>query len=98
MVEWFGIFFQRLIKPSHGKDILAGFIAGFVFATIYKTPNYVEVTQDEWEKPNFDTENDPFMKRFDENGNFVNLPKPDENVEEEGFLRITYEYKEQPKE
>ncbi len=90
--------FPEIDKTISWEGHLAGFIAGFVFATIYKTPNYVEETLYDWEKPNFDTENDPFMKRFDENGNFVNPPKPDENVEEEGFLRITYEYKEQPKE
>ena len=59
---------------------LSGFITGFIFATIYKTPNYVEDIQFEWEKPEFDIESDPFMKRFDENGNFVNPPKPEEII------------------
>jgi hypothetical protein len=32
----------------------------------------------DWQKPDFDPTQDPFMKRFDENGNFVPLPKPEE--------------------
>jgi hypothetical protein len=28
-----------------------------------------------WEHPDFDPSEDKFMQRFDENGNFVNIPK-----------------------
>lgn len=54
---------------------LAGFITGLAFALYYKTPNYVEELKYDWQQPDFDPMQDPFMKRFDENGNFVNPPK-----------------------
>ena len=34
--------FPEIDKTISWEGHLAGFIAGFVFATIYKTPNYVE--------------------------------------------------------
>jgi hypothetical protein len=40
----------------------------------YKTPEYKKTKYD-WEKPDFNSEEDKFMQRFDENGNFVNLPR-----------------------
>jgi hypothetical protein len=65
----------------------------------FKTPDYVKDIQYEWEKPDFDPSTDAFMKRFDENGNFVNPPKPEEIevVEEEIILpeiKYVYVYKE----
>lgn len=57
---------------------LAGLLTGFVFAMQFKTPDYVKDIQFEWEKPEFNPQEDAFMKRFDENGNFVNPPKPEE--------------------
>jgi hypothetical protein len=40
----------------------------------------------DWEHPDFDPSEDKFMQRFDENGNFVNLPKLEENAELEEFV------------
>jgi membrane associated rhomboid family serine protease len=56
---------------------LAGLITGFVFAIRMKTPEYKKLLQYDWEKPDFDSQSDKFMQQFDENGNFVNLPKPE---------------------
>jgi len=62
---------------------LSGLITGFLFALIYKQkiekqPKY------EWEKPGYKEDNDPFMKHFDENGNFVeSLPEVEEFIEED---------------
>ena len=56
---------------------LSGLLTGFVFSLIYKkdiavSPKY------EWEKDTYKEEDDPFMKHFDENGNFIeNLPEED---------------------
>lgn len=76
---------------------LAGFITGFLFSLVYKAEKYKRPIRYEWEKPDFNPENDPFMKRFDENGNFVNPPKPEEIEEEFTFFNIDknvfYEYK-----
>ena len=57
---------------------LAGFITGFLFSILYKAEKYKKPIRYEWEKPNFNPELDPFMKHFDENGNFVNTPKEEE--------------------
>ena len=60
---------------------LAGLITGFVFAAIYKTPEYQKMIRYEWEKPDFNPAGDKFLERFDENGNFVNPPKPEPELE-----------------
>ncbi|MGV9004252.1 rhomboid family intramembrane serine protease [Flavobacterium sp.] len=80
---------------------LSGLLTGFVFAVYYKTPDYVKSIQYNWEKPDFSPQEDAFMKRFDENGNFVNLPKEEElEVPEQlsSQINYVYEYKEAPKE
>lgn len=78
---------------------LAGLLTGFVFAMQFKTPDYVKDIQYEWEKPDFNPQEDAFMKRFDKNGNFVNLPKPEELevIEEEVVsppIQYVYVFKE----
>lgn len=82
---------------------LAGLFVGFVFAHYYKTPNYKKQLVYDWEKPNFNPEQDTFMKHFDEKGNFVNTPQPE--LEQEVVIEhklqqqtnVFYEYKELPK-
>ncbi|MDR6967879.1 membrane associated rhomboid family serine protease [Flavobacterium arsenatis] len=77
---------------------LAGLITGFVFASIYKTPEYQKMIKYEWEKPDFDPTGDKFLERFDENGNFVNPPKPEPELEmfpeisSTSNFRITYHF------
>jgi membrane associated rhomboid family serine protease len=61
---------------------LAGLVVGFIFALFYKTPNYVKETYYDWQQPDFNPEEDAFMKHFDQNGNFVNTPKPEKELEE----------------
>lgn len=53
---------------------LAGLLTGFLLSFIYKTPEYKKELKYDWEKPDFNPIEDKFMQRFDENGNFVNLP------------------------
>ena len=78
---------------------LGGLISGFLFARLYRTPDYQKAIVYDWQKPDFDPEQDPFMKRFDENGNFVNPPKPEPEEEIQHLaslhpvLRIVYSYK-----
>lgn len=78
---------------------LSGLITGFIFAVYYKTPDYVKSLQYNWEKPDFNPQNDAFMKRFDENGNFVNPPKEEIEVLEtlSPEIKYLYEYIETPK-
>ena len=82
---------------------LAGLITGFVFAIHFKTPDYIKDIQYDWEKPNFNPQEDAFMKRSDENGYFVNPPKPDllEVTDEEVISQpswFVYEFKENKEE
>jgi membrane associated rhomboid family serine protease len=70
--------FPDIDRTISWEGHLAGLISGFVFAIRFKTPDYVKEIRYEWEKPEFNPLDDPFMKRFDEEGNFVNPPKPEE--------------------
>ncbi|MCH2194128.1 rhomboid family intramembrane serine protease [Kordia sp.] len=71
---------------------LGGFITGFLLA-VFLPVVYTKETY-EWEKEEFDPEDDPFMRHFDENGNFIET-LPDE-VEEESItqprIRVNYIY------
>lgn len=93
--------FPDVDKTISWEGHLAGLIVGFVFAIRFKTPDYVKEIRYDWERPDFDPTMDPFMKRFDENGNFVNPPKPEEiSVEYEEVtsslepIRFVYTFKE----
>lgn len=88
---------------------LGGLISGLLFSKIYSTPEYEKQIVYDWQRPDFDPESDAFMKRFDENGVFVNPPppEPEEEIkiepEAEMFpsrpiLRYVYTYVETPKE
>ncbi len=69
---------------------LSGLITGFVFAVAIKTPDYKKQIRYDWERPDFDPSGDKFLERFDENGNFVNPPKP-EIIEEKSLLTHTFQ-------
>jgi membrane associated rhomboid family serine protease len=85
--------FPEVDKAISWEGHLAGLLSGFVFAVKLKTPDYVKDIQYNWEKPDFDPQEDPFMKRFDENGNFVNPPKPEDiEVEYEEVLSKPLQY------
>jgi len=73
------------VFPSAEQNIsweghLAGFITGYLLSFFMKTPEYQKSIRYDWERPDFDPSTDPFMKHFDENGNFVNLPKEEETA------------------
>lgn len=57
---------------------LAGFLTGFVLTLCYKTQEYEKPIVYDWQRPDFDSAKDPFMKHFDENGNFVNISDEEE--------------------
>lgn len=70
---------------------LSGLISGFALALVFRkkiatTPKY------EWEKPEYNAEDDTFMRHFDENGNFIEK-LPEEG--EENQNSIEYHYKEE---
>jgi len=99
--------FPEVDKQISWEGHLAGLITGFFFAIRFKTPDYIKDIQYNWEKPDFNPEEDPFMKRFDENGNFVNPPQPEDPSDNEQAqqtidkiapLEVNYIFKEIPKE
>ncbi|MGO3183612.1 MAG: rhomboid family intramembrane serine protease [Aequorivita sp.] len=63
---------------------LSGFVIGLIFAFIFKG-NPVERKKYEWEKDTYNPDNDPFLRQFDDDGNFIELPKeePLESVEKD---------------
>lgn len=54
---------------------LAGLITGYAFSVLFKTPEYEKGITYEWENPSFNPDNDPFLRQFDQNGNFFEIPK-----------------------
>ncbi len=83
---------------------LSGFFVGLVFAYFYKS-NPIENRKYEWEREDYNPDNDPFLKQFDEEGNFIELPKelPNEpstenaGVQKPRRIRIIYSFKKNPK-
>lgn len=73
-------------KSISWEGHLGGLITGFLLSLVYKAPEYKKVLKYDWEQPDFDPAEDKFMQRFDENGNFVNIPKLEENVELEELV------------
>ena len=73
---------------------LSGFIAGLVLAILLKA-RIPEVRKFDWEKEDYNEEEDEFLRHFDEDGNFIEN-KPDDSANEHQPLRITYHYKEEP--
>lgn len=54
---------------------LSGFVVGLIFALIFNKQNLPKKKY-LWENEDYDPDNDPFMKNFDEDGNFIE-PIPD---------------------
>ncbi len=74
---------------------LSGLITGFGLSLIYRK-NIAKKPKYEWEKPEYNAENDQFMQHFDENGNFIEH-LPEDEVEENSPEdltqdKITYRY------
>lgn len=65
---------------------LSGFLMGLVLAYAIPTPLPVTKKYD-WEKEDYNEDDDPFLKQFDDDGNFIETP------DDEGEIRITYTYK-----
>ena len=69
---------------------LAGFITGFLFAVLIKA-KVPKPKKYDWERDDYSEADDPFLKHFDEYGNFIESPKEEPNAEQEG-LKINYSY------
>lgn len=78
---------------------LSGLLTGFLFAVIFRK----QIAKPEtyaWEQPDYNEEEDEFMKHFDENGNFIEFKEEDSEVVETQSKQettIRYIYKEETK-
>lgn len=76
---------------------LSGFMAGLILAVFFKK-NPVENKKYEWERDDYNEEEDEFLQHFDEDGNFVPTPKePLDEIEaqsdEATEVKITYTFR-----
>ena len=69
---------------------LSGLITGLLFALFFRK-EIAKPKKYAWEHENYNEENDPFLKHFDENGNFI---EPKEIEEEQKQSTIHYTFKE----
>lgn len=68
---------------------LGGFLAGLIFAFFMKA-EFPKPKKYDWEQEGYNEENDPFLKHFDEEGNFI---ESIEGKEEELPIQIKYHFK-----
>jgi membrane associated rhomboid family serine protease len=61
---------------------LSGFVVGIIFALIFNKQT-LPVKKYIWEKEDYNPDNDPFMKNFDEDGNFIETISETEVIEPE---------------
>jgi len=72
---------------------LGGFISGVVSVFLIETPEeYKKTYKYDWEHPDFNPYKDPFMKHFDEKGNFVSNPHT-HTTNSEIKIKYVYTYK-----
>lgn len=71
---------------------LAGFITGLLMALFLKV-NIPEPKKYEWEKEDYEEEHDPFLRHFDENGNFI-----EDKSDAEPEIKVKYHYRESKEE
>lgn len=74
---------------------LGGFLTGLFLASTVRVKMPAPKKYD-WEKEDFVPEDDPFLRQFDENGNFIELP-PKEHVENDDAVQVTYIFKKKDK-
>jgi hypothetical protein len=70
---------------------LAGLITGLLFAFLFN-PKLEMVEKYDWERADYDEENDPFLKQFDKDGNFI--PASELEAQESDEITYIYDYKE----
>lgn len=69
---------------------MAGLITGLLFAIVFKK-HIAKPQKFEWEEEHFKEDEDPFLKHFDENGNFIEFKDPEEASK---TPTVNYTYKE----
>lgn len=98
---WFMFPSQHVLNEGISWEAhFMGFLVGFFFSILFKTPQFEKPIYFEWEHPDFDPKQAPFFKQFDEKGNFINPPKPeifdDSKPDVENYftssLKVIYEF------
>lgn len=74
----------------------SGFIVGIIFALIFRK-NTMPIKKFEWQREDYDPEEDPFMNHFDADGNFIEKLSEIEieplEIKDEMPLQIHYHFK-----
>lgn len=74
---------------------LSGFAVGIGFALLFRT-NPIENRKYEWEREGYNQDDDPFLRHFDEEGNFRELLPDSEPAIEDPKITITYSIRKSP--
>jgi membrane associated rhomboid family serine protease len=72
---------------------LAGLITGFLFSILFRK-SIVKPETYVWQQPDYNEDNDPFLKHFDEQGNFIEHIEPETENNTAESIDIEYKYKE----
>lgn len=68
--------FPEIEEGISWEGHLSGFITGLILSFVLSNPEMPEKHfKYEWQKPDYDETQDPFMQCFDKNGNFIVIPK-----------------------
>lgn len=70
---------------------LSGLITGLIFALLFKR-HIAKPKKYVWEQDNFNKDEDPFLKHFDEHGNFIEFKETEEGLQENN-VTINYTFK-----
>lgn len=72
---------------------LSGLIVGLLFA-LYFRKSIAKPRRFAWEEENYNEDNDPFLKHFDEDGNFIeNIEAVEEEETTQSQININYQFK-----
>jgi membrane associated rhomboid family serine protease len=87
-----GIFSKPIDPKISWEGHTAGFVVGLTFALIFKKIP-IENKKYDWEKEDFNPEEDDFIKQFDENGNFIEKAPEELPDLENQPIRVIYTFK-----
>jgi membrane associated rhomboid family serine protease len=68
---------------------LSGLVVGLILALVFRQ-NIMIQPKYEWEKEDYNEENDRFMSHFDENGNFIEKRVEEESIDEAPTYKYIY--------
>lgn len=74
---------------------LSGFLVGLILALVYRTKIVTKPKYD-WEREDYEEDNDEFMQLFDEHGNFIPDMRENEETSQEN-VQIIYHFKKDKK-